>query len=364
MTRPAGIFGSGRRVSSSRTARPRSPAMRCRLVGGAIGEIGNLDLAGLEGHPHGCRRKENVGRDERADEHQQLARAPDAGSEGHGLQKRTTTGRCRSNTAPKNSSSPCRSGSVRRCPRSSTRSAGNRRMGRIRPQRRELGMRRQKRGDHLPRSLRARSSRWRRRAGRRRRRPSAAWSSMLRCAAANAGRRSASRRHLMSGSRRSVPRPEQGASTMTVENSARKGSGAVTSAWTSRTLGRRLRPPSAAAGPCAARGRRTRSAARRHRALPRWRSPCRRATRRYRARSGPGACPASSATSCDASSCTTNSPRPTSSRKIAAIDHDRVGRVAAGVGVDVSLRESVAAASSRAVRSRLARTRQLARAGC
>ena len=51
------------------------------------------------------------------------------------------------------------------------------------------------------------------------------------------GARSSSRRlHRMSGSRRSVPRPEQGASSRTRSNGRVKGSGCSASAWTIRTI--------------------------------------------------------------------------------------------------------------------------------
>ena len=41
-TRPAAIFGSGRRLSSTFSVSPRSAGERGRFVGGAIGQIGNL----------------------------------------------------------------------------------------------------------------------------------------------------------------------------------------------------------------------------------------------------------------------------------------------------------------------------------
>jgi len=63
--------------------KPEFRRKRRRFVGSAIGQIGNLDLAGLEGDPHGSCRKENVGGNERTDEQQELARAIHAGSKGH-----------------------------------------------------------------------------------------------------------------------------------------------------------------------------------------------------------------------------------------------------------------------------------------
>ena len=116
------------------------------------------------------------------------------------------------------------------------------------------------------------------------------------------------RRHLMSGSRRSVPSPEQGTSTITVSNSARKGSAESRSAWTISALAapvvftvrlsrliRRSRTSHATTRPSSS------SAAAMAVALPPGDAQVS-STRR------PGCAPARSATSCDASSCTTNQP--------------------------------------------------------
>ena len=91
--------------------------------------------------------------------------------------------------------------------------------------------------DDRRRSPRARSSRSRRRAS-----PpgttTAARCSQHRQLRLPPGRRDPSRvrRHLMSGSRRSVPRPEHGASSRTRSKTATEGQRAAASAWTTRTL--------------------------------------------------------------------------------------------------------------------------------
>ncbi len=75
------------------------------------------------------------------------------------------------------------------------------------------------------RSLQARSSTSRTPAVRLARRTSAACRSIRLCAAENAGRSPSCRRQRMSGSRRSVPRPEHGASTSTQSKVSENGSG-------------------------------------------------------------------------------------------------------------------------------------------
>ena len=140
--------------------------------------------------------------------------------------------------------------------------------------------------DDVLRSLRARSSRWRRPAGRPGLTAAAACPSIARCAAASAGR-SASRpapADVGIAAQRAEPRAGR-VDEARDRRPARKGSGASRPAWTTRTdVGRRCARPSRAAGRCAARGRRTRREA----ARPAWRPParwsCRRARRRCRAR--------------------------------------------------------------------------------
>ena len=58
---------------------------------------------------------------------------------------------------------------------------------------------------------------------------------MRNCSAVAPAKSSGVRRHLMSGSRRSVPRPEHGASTRTRSKIAPKGSACAALAWTTRT---------------------------------------------------------------------------------------------------------------------------------
>ena len=116
-----------------------------------------------------------------------------------------------------------------------------------------------------------------------------------------------SRRHRMSGSRRSVPRPEHGASTIT--QSKRPGRAAALADRPGRAprSQRRSRRRSAAGGPSADRARRTRRSA----AAVIGRRDRRRLAAgdaQVSSTRGPGSAPASSATSCDASSCTTNQP--------------------------------------------------------
>ncbi len=77
------------------------------------------------------------------------------------------------------------------------------------------------------------------------------------CAAASAGRSSSCRRQRMSGSRRSVPRPEHGASTTTQSNRRRKGRGAAGRPGRVPRWSRRLPRRFAAAAPSAGPGRRT-----------------------------------------------------------------------------------------------------------
>ena len=113
----------------------------------------------------------------------------------------------------------------------------------------------------------------------------------------------------MSGSRRSVPRPEHGASTSTQSNVAgERQAAAQTSACTTRTfvapLAATVRVSSAIAL-VADIARDDRAASAMRRAIAVVLPP---ATRTCRGHAGRAAGPASSATSCDASSCTTNQP--------------------------------------------------------
>ena len=50
------------------------------LIGGAVGEVGHLDLARAKRHPHRRGSKKNVGRDEAAAKQHEFSRAPDARS--------------------------------------------------------------------------------------------------------------------------------------------------------------------------------------------------------------------------------------------------------------------------------------------
>ena len=126
---------------------------------------------------------------------------------------------------------------------------------------------------------------------------------------------------------------------------------------------RRWQRRCAAAASCAGRGRRTRRAGRRRPSAPRSPSSCRRARRRCRARAAPGDRPASSATSCDASSCTTNQPAsgPSPRSGCPSSTIERVGGEAAGVHGDVvaraSRREQLVAACAQAVGAQRQRRR-------
>ena len=137
------------------------------------------------------------------------------------------------------------------------------------------------------------------------------------------------RRHWMSGSRRSVPRPEQGASTNTQSKARDEGQRLQQIGLHEADVRRRRWPrPSAAADPCADRGRRTRPEARVRACPPRAPWSCRLAMRRCRARARRGRRRRAASTSCDASSCTTNQPAssPSPRRGCPSVDDQRVGR--------------------------------------
>ena len=159
------------------------------------------------------------------------------------------------------------------------------------------------------RSPRARSSRSRRPGGRPARR------TPRRAPACGAGprraaaRSSSRRRQRMSGSRRSVPSPEHGASTSTQSKRPRRRAAAASrSACTMRTLVAPLAATVRRSSSMRDRGRRRRRAAAVRPSRPRSPWSCRPATRRCRGRDRPACAPASSVTSCDASSWTTNKP--------------------------------------------------------
>ena len=216
--------------------------------------------------------------------------------------------------APKNASRPSRNGRVRRAvpvqelanasSPASVRSDATSKSGRRGEERRR----------RRPRSLRARSSRSRRPAGRPGPRTSAARSSIRACSAASRGEvGSGTDASGCPGSRRSVPRPEHGASSRTRVEARRERQrlGDVRPGRRERTR----RPAAATVGASRSTRRpRTSVATIRPRlsmaaaiavVLP----PGDAQASRMRS---PRAAPTSSATSCDASSCTTNSPSPAS----------------------------------------------------
>ena len=135
------------------------------------------------------------------------------------------------------------------------------------------------------RSPPARSSRSRRPGGRPAARSGRGGRGCAAAASASAAKSSSVRRHLMSGSRRRVPRPEQGASIRTQSNTAPNGSACAAFAWTTRTQrgARRRGRCRPAAGP-AWLGRPPPRAARDCPWRPPSRSSCRRARRTRRAR--------------------------------------------------------------------------------
>ena len=86
-TRPGGNLRIAAAASSTLTVSPSSVTTRRGLVRGPVVEVGNLDLARPQGEAHRGRREHDVGGDERADQQQKFASAPDARCEGHRARK-------------------------------------------------------------------------------------------------------------------------------------------------------------------------------------------------------------------------------------------------------------------------------------
>ena len=226
--------------------------------------------------------------------------------EAWGLQPRR-----RSSAAPKNTSNPCRSGRVTSRPRSSSRS-GRHAVGHeiARRHRLEVRVRGKKAVDDVARFPRARWSTSRRSSDRAEPRATPAVAIIRPCFAAARRTSSGDRRQRISTSRRSVPRPVQGASSSTRSKTAPNG--APRSKSTCITCGRsvarlvedlpqqRDAPPAHIAGDEHAFARATPAAS--ASVFPPGAAHASR-TRRSRA-----SVPASKGTSCEASSCTKNSP--------------------------------------------------------
>ena len=251
-----------RRASSTLRVSPASDSERRRLVQRLAGQRRDDDFAGAERDPHRRGGEHDVGQQQRADEQEQLARAPYARRKCHELMKFTAESSVFTKGAAKNASSPSRCGSVRRIPSAiveqSPRSLGERTAGGHRA--RNPAARSRKRVDHHARSLPARSSRS---------------SRSSRAARANDVGGLLEQPQLRSRQRREVclrappldvrdragscPSPEQGASRSTQSNAGWKGSGRGSVGLDDPDAARaRSRRPSAPADRPAGRARRWR----------------------------------------------------------------------------------------------------------
>ena len=221
----------------------------------------------------------------------------------------------RSNTAPKNASSPCRCGSVRKMPAVVDDGAGQARVPASAASHRHEVRRASPRNalDDLLVLLRLAGAGGvdQASAGRHR---------LCRVAAASQLRRSERRQIAPRGATGYRDRGAAFRARSTAHRPPRNRSGSGTaaasaaSAWTRRHVGSACQRDRAAQqlhAPIANVARRPGCLARP--SPRRSRSSCRRATRMRRGRARPARAPASSATSCDASSCTTNQPCPASS---------------------------------------------------